>query len=156
MNAFLNYTKYTVIGDITISTNQIGQVAGLAFAKFGSSDISNSIASEVFYQLDLYFKNKLRKFNIPLCAFGTGFNTKVWSYLADIPFGVTKTYKDVAESVGCIKAYRAVGYACHKNPIPILIPCHRVVYTNGNSGNYVGGRVLKRKLLDMERYGISL
>lgn len=156
MNAFISYTKSTVIGDITISVNQMDQVTMLAFDKFGSSDITNPIVFEVFYQLDLYFRNKLRKFNVPLCALGTGFNTKVWSYLADIPFGVTKTYKDVAESVGCIKAYRAVGYACHKNPIPILIPCHRVVYTNGNSGNYVGGHVLKRKLLDMERYGIRL
>lgn len=82
---------------------------------------------------------------------GTSFQQKVWRQIVKIPYGETKTYKEIAEAIGHHHSFRAVGQACKKNPIPILIPCHRVVRSNGAIGGYSGGERLKKSLLDMEK-----
>lgn len=104
-------------------------------------------------QLMEYFDGARREFDLPLRAEGTEFRKKAWKALLDIPYGATISYGQLAVNVGNPKAVRAVGQANHHNPIPILIPCHRVVGSNGSLTGYGGGMVLKRQLLDLEQEG---
>ena len=97
-----------------------------------------------------YFGGKRRTFDLPLKPQGTPFQQKVWSALADIPYGQTITYGELACRVGCPKGSRAVGQANHRNPLPILLPCHRVVGANGTLTGYGGGLELKEWLLRLE------
>lgn len=97
-----------------------------------------------------YFAGQRRKFDLPLNPQGTPFQKGVWAALRDIPFGQTRTYRDIAQAVDCPKGFRAVGMANHCNPIPILIPCHRVVGANGSLTGYAGGLELKQALLALE------
>ncbi|WP_050607923.1 methylated-DNA--[protein]-cysteine S-methyltransferase [Clostridium niameyense] len=105
-------------------------------------------------QLKNYLNGKLKKFSLPLYIEGTDFSKKVWEVLCEIPYGRTLTYKQVAEKVGNPKAARAVGFACNKNPIPIFIPCHRIIGSSGNLTGYLGGLKLKNYLLNMEKHHI--
>ena len=102
-------------------------------------------------QLQEYFSGKRKIFDLPLAPTGTEFQQKVWSSLRKIPYGTTNSYKEIAESIGNIKASRAVGMANNKNPILILIPCHRVIGTNGKLVGYAGGIDVKEKLLKIEK-----
>lgn len=97
-----------------------------------------------------YLVGKRRTFDLPLKPQGTPFQQKVWSALADIPYGQTITYGELARRVGCPKGSRAVGQANHRNPLPILLPCHRVVGANGTLTGYGGGLELKEWLLRLE------
>ena len=106
---------------------------------------------EAVRQLELYFNGKLRHFSLPIILKGTGFQLKVWNILKDIPYGRTVSYKDVAEKTGSPKAARAVGGAVGKNPIPIIIPCHRVIGSDGNMVGFGGGLDVKNTLLGLER-----
>lgn len=91
------------------------------------------------------------RLDLPLDIQGTAFQLRVWRALREIAYGSTKSYAEIAEAVGSPRAMRAVGNACHENPVPIIIPCHRVVRSNGDLGGYGGGVHRKRKLLDKER-----
>lgn len=102
-------------------------------------------------QLAEYFAGARRAFDLPLHAEGTVFRQKTWRALTDIPYGATITYAQLAAQVGNPKAVRAVGQANHHNPIPILIPCHRVVGADGSLTGYGGGVELKKQLLDLEQ-----
>jgi len=102
-------------------------------------------------QLNEYFSGKRKIFDIPHILKGTDFQLKVWNAINNIPYGKTKSYKEIAEYINYPKAYRAVGLACNKNPIPFIVPCHRVVGKNGKLTGYGGGIVLKDKLLRMEK-----
>lgn len=86
---------------------------------------------------------------------GTKFQQKVWREIAKIPYGKTKTYKDIAEAIGHPRAYRAVGQACNRNPVPIIIPCHRVINSNGSLGGYSRGKQLKNTLLKKENIAVK-
>ena len=97
-----------------------------------------------------YFQGKRRAFDLPLDPRGTPFQRRVWDALAAVPFGETVTYGALARRVGSPKAVRAVGQANHRNPLPILLPCHRVVGADGSLTGYAGGLELKRFLLDLE------
>ena len=108
---------------------------------------------ELFDQLALYFSGKLFAFDIPLAPSGTAFQQLVWAELLKIPYGKTVSYKDIAVGIGNPAASRAVGMANHRNPIPILIPCHRVIGTNGKLVGYGGGIEIKMKLLKLENGG---
>jgi methylated-DNA-[protein]-cysteine S-methyltransferase len=101
-------------------------------------------------QFDLYFSGKLHRFSWPLDPQGTSFQKTVWRKLTAIPFGTTRSYEWLAKSVGNAKACRAVGNSNGKNPLPIIIPCHRVVRKNGELGGYSGGLPIKRFLLNLE------
>ena len=105
----------------------------------------------VLSQLKKYLKGKLQLFDCPLDFGGTPFERKVWSELAKIPYGQTRSYKEIAQATGHPKAFRAVGNANGNNSIPLIIPCHRVIESNGGLGGFGHGIKVKRKLLDFER-----
>jgi len=106
---------------------------------------------KVMTQLKQYLKGELRHFACPLDIKGTSFEKKVWSALKRIPYGKTKSYKDIAKSIGHPKAFRAVGNANGSNSIPLIIPCHRVIESNGGLGGFGHGLKVKAKLLNLER-----
>ena len=101
-------------------------------------------------ELEEYFQGKRKKFDLPLEQEGTEFQKKVWKVLEKIPYGETRTYKEIAKMVGNEKASRAVGMANNKNNIPIIIPCHRVIGSNGKLVGYALGVNMKKYLLDLE------
>jgi methylated-DNA-[protein]-cysteine S-methyltransferase len=101
-------------------------------------------------QLDAYFAGTLTCFTVPLAPHGTAFQQRVWAALQEIPYGETESYGQLAERIGSPGAARAVGLANGKNPIGIVIPCHRVVGSNGDLTGYGGGLDRKKQLLDLE------
>jgi methylated-DNA-[protein]-cysteine S-methyltransferase len=101
-------------------------------------------------QLEAYFAGKLRRFDVALAPEGTPFQREVWSALTTIPYGETVTYGELARRLGRPNASRAVGAANGSNPIPIIIPCHRVIGADGSLTGFGGGVVIKRRLLDLE------
>ena len=110
----------------------------------------SSAFCEVMRQLQSYFAGKRAHFDLPLVLEGTDFQNRVWRALQRIPYGGTISYKQLAEEVGSPKAVRAVGAANGANPIPIIIPCHRVIGKDGSLTGFGGGLPLKRKLLELE------
>lgn len=111
----------------------------------------SKILPKLIKQLDEYFEGKRKDFTIPYKTKGTPFQEKVWQELTKIPYGETRSYKDIAIKVGCPKGYRAVGLANNKNKISIVIPCHRVIGTNKKLIGYSGGIKTKEQLLDLEQ-----
>ncbi len=109
------------------------------------------LTDKVYEELLEYFDGKRKQFDVPYKLKGTDFQKKVWSALMCIPYGQTRTYKEIAIAVGNEKASRAVGMANNKNPIHILVPCHRVIGANGKLVGYAGGLWVKEFLLKMER-----
>jgi len=107
--------------------------------------------TECLRQLDEYFKGRRRKFKLPLLLEGTDFQKAVWRQLKKIPFGQTASYGDVARAIGRPGAFRAVGNANNKNPIPLIIPCHRVIGSDGKLVGFGGGIWRKQWLLDHEK-----
>ena len=101
-------------------------------------------------QLLEYLSGDRKTFDLPMAPQGTPFQQKVWRALQDIPWGQTRSYKDIALAVNCPRGFQAVGQANHHNPLPIFIPCHRVVAADGSLGGYGGGAALKRALLSIE------
>jgi len=111
-------------------------------------------AQDVTDQLSEYFSGTRTEFDILLAPRGTPFQKLVWQELCRIPYGQTRTYGQIAAAIGKPKASRAVGLACRKNPLWILIPCHRVIGKNDSLTGYAGGLELKQKLLDLERQNL--
>ncbi len=111
---------------------------------------------ELAYQLDEYFRGKVRKFSVEPVFRGTPFQLDVWNRLRKIPYGTTVTYGQVAQKIGRKGAARAVGNAVALNPIPIIVPCHRIIPASGGIGSYSGGgtreegKILKKRLLNLE------
>jgi O-6-methylguanine DNA methyltransferase len=106
---------------------------------------------KILLQLKKYSEGRLKRFNCKLDLRGTPFQKKVWSALAKIPYGKTRSYQDVARTIGHPKAFRAVGNANGNNPIPLIIPCHRVIESNGGLGGFGHGLKVKKQLLDFEK-----
>jgi methylated-DNA-[protein]-cysteine S-methyltransferase len=102
-------------------------------------------------QLEEYFAGERAAFDLPLAMHGTPFQLRVWRALCAIPFGTTASYGEIARRIGAPAASRAVGGANHRNPIAIVVPCHRVIGADGSLTGYGGGESRKRKLLDLER-----
>ncbi|WP_418981960.1 methylated-DNA--[protein]-cysteine S-methyltransferase [Alistipes sp.] len=102
-------------------------------------------------ELEEYFAGQRRSFTLPLAPAGTPFQCAVWEALRQIPYGQTRSYKQIAQQIGRPAACRAVGMANNRNPIPILIPCHRVVGADGSLTGYAGGLTVKSRLLAIER-----
>jgi O-6-methylguanine DNA methyltransferase len=111
---------------------------------------SKDVLAPYLEELDQYFAGQRRKFSIPLDLRGTGFQLKCWHALLDIPYGETRSYRDLAEAIGHPKAFRAVGMSNNRNPVAIVVPCHRVIAADGSLCGYGGGLDLKRRLLDLE------
>ncbi|MEA4880783.1 MAG: methylated-DNA--[protein]-cysteine S-methyltransferase [Synergistaceae bacterium] len=116
----------------------------------GFDEGETDLAREAFRQLELYLEGKLRVFNLPLRPEGTSFMKRVWDKLLEIPYGKTASYKDIAMAAGSPKAVRAVGMANARNPISIIIPCHRIIGASGKLVGYGGGLDLKTRLLELE------
>jgi len=110
---------------------------------------------EVIRQLDCYFLGKLQDFDLPLVLDGTEFQPLVWGNLRKIPYGETVSYGQLARRIGSPDAARAVGLANGSNPIPIIIPCHRVIGSNGHLTGFGGGLPVKKKLLALESRQLS-
>jgi methylated-DNA-[protein]-cysteine S-methyltransferase len=111
----------------------------------------DKIIAKARKQLDAYFTGKVRDFDLPLAPEGTEFQQRVWAALLKIPYGATRSYGQQAAAIGSPKAVRAVGLANGRNPIAIIIPCHRVIGANGSLTGYGGGMARKRLLLDLEQ-----
>ena len=111
---------------------------------------------EVIRQLKAYFRGELEDFEIPLSMEGTGFQRSVWEELRRIPYGETISYGQLAERIGKPKAIRAVGAANGSNPIPIIVPCHRVIGSDGSLTGFGGGLPTKKKLLELETRQLKL
>lgn len=106
-------------------------------------------------QLEQYFAGQRQIFDVPICVQGTAFQQQVWQALRNIPYGETRSYKEIAEMIGNPKAMRAVGNANNKNKIPLLIPCHRVIGANGSLVGYALGLEHKQHLLTLEQGSLS-
>lgn len=115
------------------------------------SDALPEIAVKAFLELDEYFEGKRKIFDIPLKPKGTDFMKRVWTNVLKIGYGKTASYKEIAILSGNSRAIRAVGMANNRNPIPIFIPCHRIIGSNGKLVGYGGGLEIKEYLLNLER-----
>ena len=127
-----------------------GVVTEIVFGKHTRRPPKGRLERQVAQELQEYFAGRRTEFTFPIEAEGTDFNRKVWKQVARIPYGKTKTYGEIARTIKNPGASRAVGTANGRNPIPIVIPCHRVVAAGGKLGGFGGGLPLKRKLLDLE------
>ncbi|NMW20958.1 MAG: methylated-DNA--[protein]-cysteine S-methyltransferase [Chlorobiaceae bacterium] len=107
---------------------------------------------EAFRQLNFYLAGELKDFSLPLALSGTPFLQQVWKIISTIPYGKTLTYKDIAARTGNPLAVRAVGMATHRNLLPLFIPCHRVIGSDGTLTGYRGGIGLKKQLLELEMF----
>ena len=112
---------------------------------------TTELLSMATIQLDEYFQGKRTTFSLPFKLTGTPFQLAVWKKLQNIPYGKTTSYKEIAQKINKPKACRAVGMANNKNPLPIIIPCHRVIGSNGKLIGYAGGLKLKNYLLELEK-----
>jgi methylated-DNA-[protein]-cysteine S-methyltransferase len=150
-------TIETPIGPLLIA----GDDTGLRFLLFSRGrkavhaedgwEPDRGLLKEPVKQLTAYFAGRLRAFDVPLAPQGTPFQKEVWRSLCDIPYGDTTSYGELARRIGNPKAVRAVGLANGSNPISIIIPCHRVIGSNGSLVGYGGGLPIKQALLALER-----
>ena len=112
---------------------------------------SKPVLAPYLRELKEYFAGERREFSIPLDLRGTEFQLACWNALLEIPYGETRSYRDIAQAIGHPHAYRAVGMSNNRNPVAIVVPCHRVIASSGSLCGYGGGLEIKRKLLDLER-----
>ncbi|NLW07014.1 MAG: methylated-DNA--[protein]-cysteine S-methyltransferase [Clostridia bacterium] len=115
------------------------------------TQMPNNYIKEIIKQLDEYFAGSRQHFNLTLAYHGTPFQQAVWKALQEIPYGSTCSYSDIARRIGKAAACRAVGQAIHRNPIALIIPCHRVIAKNGQLVGFSGGLRIKQWLLDFEK-----
>ncbi len=139
---------YIRIGHENGSVIEVKKIHEEIISDFGSR---TALTDMVFMQLREYFEGKRKTFDIPYEMHGTEFQKKVWRALCDIPYGETRSYKEIAIAVGNEKASRAVGMANNRNPIGIIVPCHRVIGASGKLVGYAGGLEMKQFLLELEK-----
>lgn len=140
----------TPIGRILLCADESG-ICALKFDAQGMERGEHPFLLQAEQELNEYFAGRRRRFSVPLSIHGTDFQKKVWNALEEIPYGKTASYLDIASAIGNPKACRAVGMANHVNPVPIIVPCHRVVGKNGRLTGYAGGLAIKEILLNLER-----
>ena len=138
------------VGPLTLT----GTEEALTRIAFGDrregADVPSPMLTQAARELEEYFAGKRREFTVPLAPEGTEFQRKVWAALRGIPYGTTASYKDIAVRIGKPGAAIAVGQANSRNPIPVIIPCHRVIGANGKLVGYTGGMHIKEALLAVE------
>lgn len=164
-------SEYYFYKDVDSPTGPLRLIAspkGLVAALWNAGDVfrikshdleenpGHMLLLETERQLKEYFEKKRTVFDLPLDLIGTDFQKKVWEALLDIPFGKTKSYGDLARQLGDRKAVRAVGGALNKNPVPIIVPCHRVIGASGDLTGFAGGLVTKNYLLKLEDPNLQL
>ena len=146
------YTYDTILGSVTL-VEENGALVVITTRPYQSKEEiyqETPVIKEAFAQLSEYFSGNRKTFNLPLLLKGTDFQKQVWQALLKIPFGETRSYKQIAEAIGNPKAVRAVGMANNKNPLLIVIPCHRVIGANGKLVGYAVGIDKKEYLLRLE------
>ncbi len=144
-------TYESPLGTLKLTSNK-DALLGLSFiSEIREKQESNPVLEMTIQQLDAYFKGTLQKFSVPMELHGTAFQKTVWEALCTIPYGTVVSYQDIAIAIGNPKAVRAVGMANNKNPISIIIPCHRVIGKQGSLTGYAGGLDKKQWLLCHER-----
>lgn len=154
----MNYFTYyeSPLGRLTLQSNDIGllgawfDVHTTAPDDLGVRNDKHPILQQAVAEYEEYFAGERQQFEVPTDASGTVFQKQVWSMLQTIPFGETWSYQDLAIAIDNPKAVRAVGLANGKNPISIIVPCHRVIGKNGKLTGYAGGVDKKQKLLQLE------
>ena len=149
----IHHYHSAIVGWLELRTSSRG-VRSISFVSAPSEEAvchGDPMMDRLIAELDDYFAGKLRKFSVPLDpAPGTDFRNRVWKQLTTIPYGQTRSYAEIAAGIGDPKAARAVGSANGCNPIPIIIPCHRVVKADATLGGYSSGVHIKKKLLELE------
>ena len=142
----------TDLGIIGIKDNKKA-ITEIFYAKMKINDNikETDLIKECYKQLKEYLQGERRVFDVPIEFNGTKFQNAVWKELLKIPYGETRSYKDIAVAIGNEKACRAIGMANNKNPISIIVPCHRVLGSNGKLVGYAGGLDIKEKLLNIEK-----
>ena len=149
-STYFNYK--TLFGIIVIESNgtSVTSIKSDISLKPTGSYAPDVLTDKAAGQLNEYFTGKRERFDVPLSPFGTDFQCLVWDALLKIPFGETRSYKQIAQMIGKPGACRAVGLANNRNPIWIMIPCHRVIGSDGSLTGYGGGLDMKRRLLELE------
>ena len=149
MSVVYRKTAFGVIG-VEEAGGAVTQVTFGDGAEVSVAGGATPLIREAFRQLEAYFRGDLKVFSLPLAPAGTPFQRRVWEVLLTIPYGETASYGDVAAAAGNVKAARAVGMANNRNPVAIVIPCHRVIGADGRLVGSGGGLELKRRLLELE------
>ena len=143
-------TIYLVASDLGLRSLSFKEQLIPTLQSFNNSSGKEEIISLALQQLEEYFLGKRKVFDLPIDIKGTHFQKNVWKELQKIPYGKTVSYEDIAMNIQNQKAVRAVGTANGKNPLCIIVPCHRVISKNGSIGGYSGGLEIKSKLLEIE------
>jgi methylated-DNA-[protein]-cysteine S-methyltransferase len=151
----LEWTRVKVLDGVDLRL--VTSASGIRAIEFDARPVSecqrndgNPLLIEAVRQLQAYFAGQLRKFQLPLDIEGTDFQKRVWHELENIPFGETRSYSQIAAAIGSPRAVRAAGAANGANPVPIVVPCHRVIGAGGKLVGYGGGLPLKKLLLELE------
>ena len=139
---------------LSVEAGPLG-VRRIEFGRRGINCHSLPVMRETLGQLRAYFAGDLRSFDVPLEIAGTDFQQRVWKALRTIPYGETRSYSQIAGQIGSPRAVRAVGAANGRNPIPIIVPCHRVIGASGSLVGFGGGLEWKRFLLDLEASNVE-
>lgn len=155
MKTFVNIAYYhsQLVGmlELRVSDKGLTSIRFVESPDHAVPDSTDPIMNQLISELDSYFRKELKEFSVPIdIDSGTAFQKRVWEALCEIPYGETRSYREVAESVGDPKGARAVGSANGRNPIPIVIPCHRVINADGKLGGYSSGLPIKEALLKLE------
>lgn len=157
----------TPMGTMTVYEEE-GQISFLSYGKppfiegkppfnggklpfVGEKEGRSPVITQTIHQLTMYFQKERKTFDLPLCFHGTPFQKSVWEALLSIPYGETRTYGEIAKQIGKPNACRAVGMANKRNPLAIVVPCHRVIGKNGTLTGYNGGMAKKEALLALEK-----
>lgn len=175
MKDFTKAVYYTemdsILGPLTIASTDNG-ICWIDFSSSGESLLSlerwakrwvnttKLVKAEeslhyVVKQLEEYFNKQRKSFDVPIDLYGTPFQKLVWKSLLEIPYGEVRSYKEIAMQINAPKSVRAIGGANHHNSVPIIVPCHRVIGSNGNLVGYAGGLDIKKSLLELEGYQLK-
>lgn len=156
---YSGFTLSTPIGPFSIATNDEGAITATAFGDLNRLESrlhrchvlrDNTPIEKITEQVHAYFRGDITSFSLPLAPAGTQFQQTVWAALRQIPFGETRTYAGIASAIGNTGAARAVGRANATNPICLIVPCHRVIGSDGSLTGFAFGEALKRRLLEHE------
>ena len=145
------FTYETVLGDVTL-VEEDGALLAISLKSIQEgTELETTIIQEAHRQITEYLKGERKVFDLPIRLRGTDFQQQVWTALLDIPYGETRSYKQIAEAIGNPKGMRAVGMANNRNPLLIVVPCHRVIGANGSMVGYGEGVEMKEFLLRLEK-----
>ena len=150
------YSYETILGSVTFVEEDGTLLAITTHRSFEGIIKETNLIKEAYRQFSEYLERERRVFDLPFKMQGTEFQKRVWKALCDIPYGETRSYKQIAEAIGNPKAVRAVGMANNKNPLLVVVPCHRVIGANGQLVGYASGLEKKQFLLQLENPNFQL